>query len=238
MPENGFGYKNCSIYHTIADACLVSDWQPRAGKGVIRINFNNVTFETSYGRPDQLPESNLVEIAFSGRSNVGKSSMINKVFNRKNLARVGAKPGKTATINFFRLEDVRFADMPGYGYAKVSKTEKDRWSRLVRAYLSSERNLGLIFQLIDMRHPPTRDDLAMLDYLIENEFPFVVVLTKQDKLSKKQQAERMEAFQNEIPYASEITMIPFSAETGEGADEVRAIIEEIAGETAEECEQM
>lgn len=192
------------------------------------MNYHNVIFERSFGLFSQLPPSDLPEIAFAGRSNVGKSSMINKVFNRKQLARVSATPGKTATINFFRLEEVRFVDLPGYGYAKVSKGEKHRWAELIEGYFADERQLELVFQLIDMRHQPTKDDLHMLQFLIEQELPFVVVLTKKDKLSKKEQMERMAGFLKEIPYADQITMIPFSSETGEGVEEIRAIIEEIA----------
>lgn len=198
------------------------------------MNFHNVTFESSYGRLEQLPESDLIEIAFSGRSNVGKSSMINKIFNRKQLARVSATPGKTATINFFKLENVRFADLPGYGYAKVSKAEKQRWAKLIEGYFASGRNLQLVFQLIDMRHPPTADDLMMLNHLIEYEFPFVVILTKHDKLSKKQRQERLDTLQTELPYAEQITVIPFSSETGEGVESVCEIIEEIAANGLEE----
>jgi len=202
------------------------------------MNFHNVTFESSYGLLHQLPESDLIEIAFSGRSNVGKSSMINKVLGRKSLARVSSMPGKTTTINFFRLENVRFADLPGYGYAKVSKSEKQRWAKLIEGYLHSDRNLQLIFQLVDMRHPPSRDDLSMIEFLIENEFPFVIVLTKQDKLSGRQRAERLEALAAELPYADQITMIPFSAVTGEGVEQVRQIIEEIAaGDPEEQSDQ-
>lgn len=192
------------------------------------MNYNNVVFESSYGRMDQLPESDLAELVFAGRSNVGKSSLINKFFNRKNLARVSAVPGKTQTINFFRLENLRFADLPGYGYAKVAKDNKAKWSDLIGGYFAAGRRIELVFQLIDMRHPPTKDDLQMIDFLIENEFPFVIVLTKQDKLSQKQQKERLAALQKEIPYADQIKMIPFSAETGYGVPELRAIVEEIA----------
>jgi len=192
------------------------------------MNYNNVVFETSFGRIDQLPESDLVELVFAGRSNGGKTSLINKFFNRKNLARVSAVPGKTQTINFFRLENVRFADLPGYGYAKVAKDNKAKWSNLIGGYFAAGRRIELVFQLIDMRHPPTKDDLQMINYLIENEFPFVIVLTKQDKLSQKQQRERLEALQKEIPYADQIQMIPFSAETGYGVEELRSIVEEIA----------
>ena len=201
------------------------------------MNFHNIAFESSYGRFDQLHPSDVAEIAFAGRSNVGKSSMINKIFNRKQLARVSAMPGKTVTINFFRLENVRFADLPGYGYAKVAKSEKQRWAQLIEGYFNDGRNIQLVFQLVDMRHPPTADDLQMIDYLIEHEFPFVVVLTKRDKLSKKQQADRLAALQQEIPYADQITMIPFSAETGEGVEEIRSIIEEIAAQDPGEEEE-
>ncbi len=198
------------------------------------MNFNNVEFETSYGRFEQMPKSSTIEIAFSGRSNVGKSSMINKLFNRKHLARVSSMPGKTTTINFFKLENVRFVDLPGYGYAKVAKTEKARWSKLIEGYFDDDRFLMLVFQLIDMRHPPTKDDLHMLNFLVSNEIPFVVILTKKDKLSKREQAERLSAFLTEIPYGDEITMIPFSAETGEGVEEIKAIVEDIAAEDISE----
>lgn len=201
------------------------------------MNYNNVKFETSFGRIDQLPESDLIELVFAGRSNVGKSSLINKFFNRKNLARVSAVPGKTQTINFFRLENVRFADLPGYGYAKVAKDNKAKWSDLIGGYFAAGRRIELVFQLIDMRHPPTKDDLQMINYLIENEFPFVIVLTKQDKLSQKQQTERLAALQQEIPYADQIQMIPFSAETGYGVDELHAIVEEIAAMDLEEDDE-
>ena len=199
------------------------------------MNYHNVTFETSFGMFSQLPKSDMIEIAFAGRSNVGKSSMIKKVFNRKQLARVSATPGKTATINFFKLENIRFVDLPGDGYAQVSKGEKRRWAELIEGYFADDRRLELVFQLIDMRHAPTKDDLHMINYLIEQEFPFVIVLTKKDKLSKKQQEERMAGFLKEIPYADQITMIPFSSETGEGVAEIREIIEEIAAVDSEEA---
>lgn len=192
------------------------------------MNYNNAKFKTSYGKFEQIPLPERTEIAFSGRSNVGKSSLINKIFNRKNLARVSATPGKTATINFYELENIYIVDLPGYGYAKVSKSEKAAWNKLIGGYLGSERELGLVFQLIDFRHSPTADDLSMVNYLIDGEFPFVIVLTKADKLSKKQREERREALKTELPCAEDITIIEFSAETGEGVEEIRAIIEEIA----------
>lgn len=194
------------------------------------MNYNNAKFYTSFGKFEQIPPCDRAEIAFSGRSNVGKSSLINKVFNRKNLARVSATPGKTATINFYELENIYIVDLPGYGYAKVSKAEKQGWNKLIGGYLSSERELSLVFQLIDFRHSPTADDISMVNFLIDGGFPFVVVLTKADKLSKKQREERRKALLTELPCAEDITMIEFSAETGEGVDDIRAIIEEIAAE--------
>ncbi len=194
------------------------------------MNFNKVEFETSFGTFSQLPPSDMPEIVFSGRSNVGKSSLINAIFNRKNLARVSSVPGKTATINFFKVENIRFVDLPGYGYAKVSQGEKKRWSELIGGYFDDDRDLALVLQLVDMRHPPSKDDLMMIDFLIESEIPFIIVLTKADKLSQKQQNERLEALMQEIPYADQITMIPFSSTRFIGVEKVREIIEEISCE--------
>ncbi len=194
------------------------------------MNYNKAEFCASYGKYSQIPPPERIEIAFAGRSNVGKSTLINKLFNRKNLARVSSVPGKTATINFYGLENVYFVDLPGYGYAKVAKTEKERWSGLIEGYLNSDRDLRLVFMLVDMRHAPSADDLHMINYLIEAELPFVIVLTKADKLKKMQREKRMEAFKTEIPYFDEIHVIPFSSQTFEGVDELRQIIEEIAAD--------
>lgn len=194
------------------------------------MNYNNAKFFASYGKYDQIPPPERTEIAFSGRSNVGKSSLINKIFNRKSLARVSAVPGKTATINFYELENIYCVDLPGYGYAKVAKSDKERWNALIGGYLAADRELALVFQLVDFRHPPTKDDLMMINYLIEGEFPFVIVLTKADKLTNNQRKERLESLKTELPYFEDITVIQFSAETGEGVEEIRSIIEELAEE--------
>lgn len=194
------------------------------------MNFNKAEFLTSYGKFSQIPKSDRPEIAFAGRSNVGKSSLINKIFNRKSLARVSATPGKTVTINFYSLENIHIVDLPGYGYAKVAKTEKQRWAGLIEGYLQADRELDLVFQLVDFRHPPTKDDILMINFLIDSEIPFVVVLTKADKLKKTQREERLEALKSELPCGDRITVIPFSAETGEGVEEIRKIIEEVAEE--------
>lgn len=203
----------------------------------MKMNFNNARFLTSYGKFSQIPKSDRCEIAFSGRSNVGKSSLINKILGRKSLARVSATPGKTATINFYELENIHIVDLPGYGYAKVSKTEKQRWSALIEGYLQADRELDLVFQLIDFRHPPTADDILMINFLIDSEIPFVIVLTKADKLKKTQRIRRMEMLKTELPCADQITIIPFSADNGEGVTDIRDIIEEIAEEQNEEIKQ-
>lgn len=192
------------------------------------MNFNKAEFFTSYGKFSQIPKSTKVEIAFSGRSNVGKSSLINKVLNRKSLAKVSSMPGKTITINFFTVEEIYIVDLPGYGYAKVSKSEKERWAELIEGYLHDERKLALVFQLIDMRHAPTKDDIHMINFLIESEIPFVIALTKADKLTNNQRKQRMEAFKTEIPYFDDITVIEFSSQTGEGVEKIREIIEEVS----------
>ena len=194
------------------------------------MNYNNAEFYTSYGSFKQIPKSERTEIAFSGRSNVGKSSLINKIFNRKSLARVSAVPGKTATINFYSLENLYFVDL--------AKSDKERWAGLIEGYLHDDRELALVFQLIDFRHPPTSDDVMMVNFLIDSGIPFVVILTKADKLSKKQREERRASLLNELPCAEDITIIEFSAQTGEGRDEIRAIIEEIAADDeTEETEE-
>lgn len=193
----------------------------------MKLNYNNAEYVASYGRYSQIPPAERVEIAFAGHSNVGKSTLINKLFNRKNLARVSSVPGKTATINFYGLENIYFVDLPGYGYAKVAKSEKERWSGLIDGYLSSDRDIRLVFMLVDMRHAPTKEDLKMIDYLIETEMPFVLVLTKADKLKKTEREKRMEAFKTEIPCFEDMHVIPFSSMTYEGVEELREIVEDV-----------
>lgn len=199
----------------------------------MKLNYNKAEFTASYGKFSQIPPSERIEIAFAGHSNVGKSTLINKLFNRKNLARVSSVPGKTATINFYALENIYFVDLPGYGYAKVSKSEKDRWSGLIEGYLSSDRDIRLVFMLVDMRHKPTAYDIHMINYLIDTEMPFVLVFTKADKLKKTEREKRMEAFRDEIPYFDDMHIIPFSSMTFEGVEELRQIVEDIASDDEE-----
>lgn len=188
------------------------------------MNFQNVEFEFSAGRLDQLPNSDLPEIVFSGKSNVGKSSLINKLINRKALARVSSTPGKTATINSYKLSECRLIDLPGYGYAKVSKAEKRRWADLVEGYLKSDRNIKLIIQILDIRHKPTANDIDMINYLIETDSEFVIICTKSDKLNKTQTKQQLAMF-HELFDEAGVEFITFSALKGDGVDVLKTIIE-------------
>lgn len=190
------------------------------------MNFNNVFFEKAFGTASQLEQSDLPEFCFSGRSNVGKSSLINKLVNRKALARVSGKPGKTVTINFYRADAIRIVDLPGYGYAKVPFAERDRWSDLMEGYFKSGRDIRMVFALIDMRHPPTDHDMAMFDFLYQMEMPYTVVLTKSDKLNRGEYNARMDSIAEELgEYGVGVEIVPFSAEKGEGVEKLKAIIE-------------
>lgn len=195
------------------------------------MRYDKAEFKAAYGTFGQLPESDLPEIAFAGRSNVGKSSLLNKLFGRKNLARVSSVPGKTITINFYQIENVNFVDLPGYGYAKVAKTEKDRWASMMEGYFNSGRNIKLVVQLVDMRHPPTNDDIMMMEFLLANGYEFVVVMTKSDKLKKKKDYNaRLESSKQEMSFVPEERLIPFSSENGQGLDVVKKYIESYLGE--------
>ena len=187
------------------------------------MNFNKAEFDKSFGISQQLPPSDKPEITFAGRSNVGKSSLLNKLFNRKNLARVSSVPGKTVTINFYDVDNQRFVDLPGYGYAKISKQERDRFGELMEGYFQSGRMINLVVQLIDMRHKPTADDYSMISFLEQMEIPFIVVLTKADKMKKKEYQSRVNSIYEELNNP-EYPVIPFSSVTGQGVDEIKALI--------------
>lgn len=190
------------------------------------MKFDNCSFETSCGVSKQLIASDLPEVAFSGRSNVGKSSLLNRLLNRKSLARVSSMPGKTVTINFFKVGSCRFVDLPGYGYAKVSHDEKLRWAELMEAYFSSGRDIRVVVQLIDMRHAPSEQDFDMIEYMTSNEIPFVVALTKADKLNKTEKMKQLEEICTALAAYGNISVVPFSSTKGEGVDELRRLISE------------
>lgn len=187
-------------------------------------DFSSAIFEMAVGLSSQLPVSDLEEVVFCGRSNVGKSSLINKIFNRKSLARVSSKPGKTGTINFYKVKNIRFVDLPGYGYAKVSFSEKKRWAELMESYFISKRNIKLVIQIIDMRHPPSKNDLQMLDFLSSKNVNFIIVMTKSDKLNKSERNERLSSIDSELGKFRNIRRIVFSAVTGEGLDNLKEVI--------------
>ena len=190
--------------------------------------FNKADFIASYGISSQLPESDRPELSFSGRSNVGKSSLINKLCSRKNLARVSSTPGKTATINFYSVDDCYFVDLPGYGYAKVSNAERERWDELINTYFEDDRSVCLLVQLLDSRHAPSADDVQMLEYLHYHRIPFVAALTKGDKLKKSEMAARQAEFEEICaPYGCQKVILT-SAENGLGMEELRALLENAA----------
>ena len=193
------------------------------------VNFNNVEFDKAFGTSKQLPTSTLPEVAFAGRSNVGKSSLLNKLVNRKNLAHVSQKPGKTATINFFQAGDAFLVDLPGYGYAQVSTSERERWAELIEGYFNQERNFALVCSLIDVRHPASTLDENMVGFLKEAELPFLIVLTKGDKLSKSKCNQQRAALKRQLQLDDKVPMIVTSSLKGDGMAELRNTIESYVG---------
>lgn len=188
------------------------------------VNFNEVNFEKSIGNLGQLVKENIPEIVFSGKSNVGKSSLINKILNRKSLARTSSKPGKTININFYKLKNIRFVDLPGYGYAQVSFKEKKRWSELVEGYFKKERNIKLIIQIIDVRHPASKLDMQMIEFLYSQNFSFIIVASKCDKLNKTNREIREKMMEKELSLYRDVPKIIFSSQTGEGIEKIKSTI--------------
>lgn len=189
------------------------------------MNYNQADFKASYGLFSQLPGSDRPELVFSGRSNVGKSSLINKLCNRKKLARVSSTPGKTATINFYEVGDVYFVDLPGYGYARTSASERKRWDELINGYFESDRQRTVVVQLLDCRHAPSADDMQMMEYLRYHQMPFVAALTKADKLKKSQLAATCDEFETICgPYGCQGVVLT-SAENGYGIEELKTVLE-------------
>ena len=188
------------------------------------MNLQNVEFLISAASPKDFPRTRLPEIAFAGKSNVGKSSVINRLLQRKNFARVGEKPGKTIHVNYFTVDKCSyFVDLPGYGYAKVSQAEKDRWSRLMEDYFAAGRiNLGIL--IVDARHAPTNNDITMARWFLDSGCPFVVVANKLDKLKKSEIATNLQTIREDLELPEECPVIPFSAEKGDGRDELMKYI--------------
>ncbi len=192
------------------------------------MNFNNVEFLISAAAPKDFPDRKYPEIAFAGKSNVGKSSVINRILQRKNFARVGEKPGKTIHVNYFVIDKAcYFVDLPGYGYAKVSQQEKERWGRLMESYFAAQRiDLGVM--IVDARHAPTQNDIIMANWFLESECPFVVVANKLDKLKKSELIPNMERIREVLALPEACPVIPFSAEKGTGRDDLVRLILDVA----------
>lgn len=194
------------------------------------MNFHNVEFLISAAASKDFPQNRLPEIAFAGKSNVGKSSVINRVLQRKNFARVGEKPGKTIHVNYFTIDKKCYlVDLPGYGYAKVSQAEKDRWGRLMESYFAANRiDLGIL--IVDARHAPTNNDITMARWFLDSACPFVVVANKLDKVKKSQILSNLETIREDLELPDTCEIIPFSAEKGTGRDDLIRVILRAVGE--------
>lgn len=188
----------------------------------------NAKYELTAVKPSQYPTSDLIEVAFVGRSNVGKSSVINSLLRRKNLARVGATPGKTREINFYNIDNlIYFVDLPGYGYANVSKEQKAAWSSMMGTYLNTRIQLKLVIMLVDIRHKPSKEDMMMVDWLKNHDIPYFVIATKSDKISRAQVKNRISQLRADLDIPAGMALIPFSASAGIGRDEVWEQIDSI-----------
>ncbi|RNF40913.1 ribosome biogenesis GTP-binding protein YihA/YsxC [Planococcus salinus] len=180
---------------------------------------NNVELVISAVRPDQYPEGGLPEFALAGRSNVGKSSFINKMIGRKSMARISSKPGKTQTLNFYKIEDKLFyVDVPGYGYAKVSKSEREAWGKMIERYITEREELRAVIQIVDLRHPPSKDDIAMYDFMKHYELPCIIIATKADKIPKGKWEKHKKIVRETLDMEKGDPLIVFSSETGLGKD--------------------
>ena len=189
-----------------------------------------VNLETVCGVTSRLPENDKPEIAFAGKSNVGKSSLINALMNRKAYARTSSQPGKTQTINFYNVNDaLYYVDLPGYGYAKISHREKEKWGRMVENYLKKSAQLKCVFLLVDIRHEPSANDRQMSEWVTENGSRPVIIATKLDKIKRSQAAGQVKLVRTGLGIGPDVTVIPFSAETKQGREEIWALIEELVG---------
>lgn len=190
----------------------------------------NVSLETVCGITSKVPDSTLPEVAFAGKSNVGKSSLINALMNRKSLARTSAQPGKTQTINFYNINDAMYlVDLPGYGYAKVSETEKAKWGKMIENYLHVSEQLRAVFLLIDIRHDPSANDKLMYDWIVQQGYDPVIVATKLDKIKRSQKDKQLKAIRTGLQVKPGTKIFPFSATSKQGRDEIWAYMDEVCG---------
>lgn len=199
----------------------------------------NVSLETVCGITSKLPENTLPEIAFAGKSNVGKSSLINALMNRKSLARTSATPGKTQTINFYNVNDAMYlVDLPGYGYARVSEKEKIEWGKLIERYLNESKQLRAVFLLIDIRHDPSANDKMMYDWIVNQGFQPIIIATKLDKIKRSQIQKQVKAVKQGLNLLPGSIVIPFSSETKQGREELWDLIDQLIAEPVEEIEEI
>ena len=202
------------------------------------MNVTKVELETVCGVTSKLPENTMPEFAFAGKSNVGKSSLINALMNRKSFARTSSQPGKTQTINFYNInEALYFVDLPGYGYAKVSQELKAKWGKMIEGYLKKSKQLRCIFLLVDIRHEPSENDKNMYDWIVYHGFEPVIIATKLDKINRSQIAKQTKLLRAGLGLPKETKLIPFSAETKQGRDEIWSIMEQLLEPEAEKLEE-
>ena len=197
-----------------------------------------VSLDIVCGVTSRLPETGRPEVAFAGRSNVGKSSLINALVNRKSLARTSSQPGKTQTINFYNINDaIYLVDLPGYGYAKTSVTEKQRWGEMIERYLRSSKNLKAVFLLVDIRHEPNANDHQMYDWIVENGYRPIIICTKLDKLKRSQVPKALKTIREGLSLPADAVLIPYSSLTKQGRDEIWEKIDALTSHGTEESEQ-
>ena len=198
----------------------------------------NVSLDIVCGITSKLPDTGRPEVAFAGKSNVGKSSLINSLVNRKALARTSAQPGKTQTINFYNInESIYLVDLPGYGYAKVPQSEKEKWGKMIERYLHTSKVLKAVFLLVDIRHDPSANDKMMYDWVVHNGYNPIIIATKMDKLKRSQIQKNLKAIKTGLNLRPGSIMIPFSAETKQGRDEIWVLIDELTGQIPAVTEQ-
>ena len=186
----------------------------------------NVNLETVIGITSQIPQNSMIEIAFAGKSNVGKSSLINALMNRKSLARTSAQPGKTQTINFYNINDaLYFVDLPGYGYAKVGQKEKENWGKMVERYLRQSKMLKAVFLLVDIRHDPSANDRQMYEWILANGLQPIIIATKADKINRSQLQKQIKAVKQGLEAKKDTIVIPFSAQSKQGREEIYELID-------------
>ena len=194
------------------------------------LNTHNAEILLSAANKSHYPQDDLPEVALAGRSNVGKSSFINTLLGRKNLARTSGKPGKTQLLNFYNIDDkLRFVDVPGYGYARVSKKERAKWGKMIERYLHTSKNLKAVFLLVDIRHDPSANDKMMYDWILHNGYQPIIIATKLDKLKRSQVQKNIKAIREGLKLGKDGIILPFSAETKQGREEIWALIDELTG---------